>query len=57
MAMVVILSLMQVSSVPHVASASDFWGLGKAGLITTVVVSLILIVTVIWLINGTKERD
>jgi len=41
----------------YVVSTPSFAGLGKAGLITTIIVSVILIVTVVWLINGTKRRD
>jgi hypothetical protein len=39
------------------AANQSFGGLGKAGLITIIVVSIILIVTTVWLINGTKKRD
>jgi len=52
--MVTLLGLMEVG---HVANATSFGGLGKAGLITIIVIAVILIPTVIWLINGTKERD
>lgn len=41
----------------YVANPERFWGLGKTGLITTIIISVILIVTVAWLINGTKKRD
>jgi len=41
----------------NTASSSDFWGLGKEGLITVVIISVLLIATVAWLIHGTKSRD
>ena len=41
----------------YVPNPERFWGLGKTGLITTIIVSVILIVTVAWLINGTRKRD
>jgi len=41
----------------HVANAASFGGLGKGGLITIIVVAIVLVPTVIWLINNTKERD
>lgn len=41
----------------YVANPERFWGLGKTGLITTIIISVVLIVTVAWLINGTKKRD
>ena len=44
------------SVVPSGNNAS-FGGLGVAGLITVIVVSVLLIVTTVWLINGTKKRD
>ena len=47
----------EVSSRAYVADTSAFGGLGKAGLITIIVVSIILIAVVVWLINGTKRRD
>jgi hypothetical protein len=43
--------------VVYIANTPSFGGLGKAGLITAIVVSVILIATVVWLINGTKKRD
>ena len=39
------------------AAGSDFGGLGKGGLITVILVSILLLVVFIWLINGTKKRD
>jgi len=47
----------ETSLVAYVATPQKFWGLGKTGLITTIIVSVILIATVAWLINGTKKRD
>lgn len=38
-------------------SAGSFGGLGKGGLITVIIVSVLLIVTVAWLIDGTSRRD
>jgi hypothetical protein len=55
--MFTLLAWMEGSSLAYAANGSSFWGLGKAGLITTIIVSVILIVTVAWLINGTKKRD
>jgi hypothetical protein len=55
--MLALLSLAEASSIAYAASVSSFWGLGKAGLITTIIVSVILIATVAWLVNGTKKRD
>lgn len=50
-------SLLEVSFIAYIADASRFGGLGTIGLITTIVVSVILIATTVWLINGTKRRD
>ena len=38
-------------------TAESFGGLGKGGLITVIIVSVLLIVTVAWLIDGTSRRD
>jgi hypothetical protein len=48
-------TLVGANSMAYVAAS--FGGLGKAGLIAVIVVSIILIVTVVWLINGTRKRD
>jgi len=48
---------MEGSSLAYAAGSEGFGGLGKAGLITTIVVAVIIIVTVAWLINGTRKRD
>ncbi len=45
------------SFIAYAANTPSFAGLGKAGLIITIIVSIILIATVVWLINGTKRRD
>lgn len=50
-------TLLGLAEVGRVANAASSGGLGKAGLITIIIVAVILIPTVIWLINGTKERD
>jgi len=55
--MIAFSSLIEADSLAYAANGSSFWGLGKAGLITTIIVSVILIATVAWLINGTKKRD
>jgi len=55
--MFILPGLAKASSIAYAASVSSFWGLGKTGLITTIVISVILIATVAWLINGTKKRD
>ena len=39
------------------AVGSDYGGLGKGGLLTVILVSVLLLVVFIWLINGTKKRD
>jgi hypothetical protein len=49
--------LLGLGEVGHVANAASSGGLDKAGLITIIVIAVILIPTVIWLINGTKDRD
>ena len=41
----------------NTAAESDFGGLGKGGLITVILVSVLLLVVFIWLVNGTKKRD
>jgi hypothetical protein len=41
-----------------VYTASEaFGGLGKAGLITIIVVSLIAIITFVWIFRETRKRD
>ena len=39
------------------AAGERFGGLGKAGLITVIVVSLITIVTLVWIFRETGRRD
>jgi hypothetical protein len=39
------------------AAGEAFGGLGKAGLITIIVVSLIAIVTFVWIFRETRKRD
>lgn len=39
------------------AAGEAFGGLGKAGLITIIVVSLIAIVTFVWIFRETGKRD
>ena len=39
------------------AAAEAFGGLGKAGLITIIVVSIIAIVTFVWIFRETGKRD
>ena len=55
--MVTLPGWIETSFVAYVADSQKFWGLGKTGLVTTIIISVILIVTVVWLINGTKKRD
>ncbi len=55
--MVTLSGWIETSLVAYIASPQKFWGLGKTGLVTTIIISVILIVTVVWLINGTKKRD
>jgi len=55
--MVILSSLMEGSSLAYAAGSESFGGLGKAGLVTVIIVSVIIIVTVAWLINGTRKRD
>jgi hypothetical protein len=39
------------------AAGEAFGGLGKAGLITVIVVSIIAIVTFVWIFRETGKRD
>jgi hypothetical protein len=39
------------------AAGEAFGGLGKAGLITIIVVSTIAIVTLVWIFRETRKRD
>jgi hypothetical protein len=39
------------------AAGEAFGGLGKAGLITIIIVSLIAIVTFVWIFRETRKRD
>ena len=55
--MLILPSLLKAASIAYLASPQRFWGLGKVGLITTIVVSVILIVTFVWIFHGTKKRD
>ncbi len=41
----------------YASSTESFGGLGKAGLITVIIVSVLLIVTVAWVLTNLKERD
>ncbi|MCD6230736.1 MAG: hypothetical protein J7J88_02520 [Dehalococcoidia bacterium] len=43
-------ALMSIASEP-------FWGLGKGGLITIIIVVVFLIAVVVWLIRGTQRHD
>ena len=47
---------MEAGAVVYVAG-ERFGGLGKAGLITVIVVSLIAIVTLVWIFRETGRRD
>ena len=38
-------------------AAEPFWGLGRGGLITIIIVAVLLIAVVIWLIRGTQRHD
>jgi len=38
-------------------SSEAFGGLGKAGLITIIVVSVIAVVTFVWIFRETRKRD
>jgi hypothetical protein len=49
-------SRIEVGAVAYVAGEA-FGGLGKAGLITVVVVSIIAIVTFVWIFRETEKRD
>jgi len=57
MSMAALPSWVEASSRAYAADTSRFGGLGKAGLITVIVVSIIFIVTFVWLFRGTKKRD
>jgi len=39
------------------AAGEEFGGLGKAGLITIIIVSVIAIVTLVWIFRETGRRD
>jgi len=39
------------------AAAEEFGGLGKGGLITVIIVSIIAIVTFVWIFRETGRRD
>ncbi|MQY56534.1 MAG: hypothetical protein GH152_04900 [Dehalococcoidia bacterium] len=55
--MLILPSLLKADFIAYLASPQRFWGLGKVGLITTIVVSVIIIVTFVWIFHGTKKRD
>jgi hypothetical protein len=48
--------LMEASATVH-AAGEAFGGLGKTGLITIIVVSIIVIVTFVWIFRETGRRD
>ncbi len=39
------------------AAGEAFGGLGKAGLITIIIVSIIAVVTLVWIFRETRKRD
>jgi len=45
------------ASAPVYAAGEAFGGLGKGGLITIIVVSIIAIVTLVWIFRETGRRD
>jgi len=45
------------ANVTNYATGEAFGGLGKAGLITIIVVSLIAIVTFVWIFRETGKRE
>jgi len=47
---------MEVSALSY-AAGEAFGGLGKAGLITIIVVSIIAIVTLVWIFRETGKRE
>ena len=47
---------METNAMVHAANEA-FGGLGKAGLITIIVISLIIIVTFVWIFRETGRRD
>jgi hypothetical protein len=47
---------MEVSATVY-AAGEAFGGLGKAGLITIIVVSIIAIVTLVWILRETGRRE
>ena len=55
--MLILARLVEASSRAYAVGNSSFGGLGIAGLITTIVIAIILIVTLVWLFIGTKKRD
>lgn len=52
-----VLNWVKVSAGAYIANNTKFGGLGTAGLITIIVIAILIIVTTVWLINGTKKRD
>ena len=49
-------SWMETSATVYAASEA-FGGLGKAGLITIIVIALIAIITFVWIFREIKKRD
>jgi len=47
----------EASSKVYAAGEAAFGGLGKAGLITIIIVSIIAIVTFVWIFRETGKRD
>jgi hypothetical protein len=45
------------ASAPVYAAGEAFGGLGKGGLITIIIVSIIAIVTLVWIFSETRKRD
>ena len=55
--MAILPNLLETSSIGHIANTLNFGGLGKAWVITIIIVSIIFIVTFVWIFRGTKRRD
>jgi hypothetical protein len=39
------------------AASEEFGGIGREGLVTVIVIGVLLIVVVVWILNGLRSRD
>ena len=56
-AIVEVLNWVDVSPNIYIASEAEFSGLGKGGLITIIIVTILFIVTMVWIFRNLKKRD